>query len=626
MKKTILTIHPDRCISTIPKAFFGHFIEHMRDCVDPGLWAELLESRGFENPESEDCPGVSMPWKAVGENINYAIDSEWVYAPHFSQRMVCSACEADEGIEQSGLHLFAQESYEGSVWAYSETQMRLRVRLQNHLRKTIYESYFDMEPHTWNHFTYTFEIEETDDNGIIQFLLDTPGVMWLDQMSLKPQHTVDGIWPQVFEQIRQLSPSILRYPGGCVADCYFWQDGIGPRDQRPSWKNLHWGGVEQNHFGTDEYIALCRKLGCQPLICVNFGSSTPEDAANWVEYCNGSQDTVYGRMRAENGHPEPYQVQYWEIGNETFGTWEIGHCTEEEYVARYQAFAAAMKKKDSSIRLLVCGGDGGSLDQTWNKKVLPAVRGMADVLSLHVYAPMSESKPYDDDILYLAAAAASEKTEKMLRAVCFTMEKTGVRLPLGITEWNCNYGAESVGDREQTLEGAIVNAGFLHTFLRHGNSIEMCNFSDIVNGWPGGLLRSSHGYAFGTATYHLLKLYAQSHIKTVIKCEYESETYETRRVGNIEPMQGIPYIDILCCQNINGECLVFAINRHLTEQITLQIPGWNILNGQFLWSESILDKNTLVQQEKICAKKVVCKESEINLLPHSVYLLKVALK
>ena len=145
--------------------------------------------------------------------------------------------------------------------------------------------------------------------------------------------------------------------------------------------NEAWGGWTNKYFGTDEFLAFCRDTDTEPLICVNAGNGTPEEAAAWLEYCNGSVDTEFGALRARNGHPEPYGVKYWEIGNEIYGPWQHGHCTAEEFGHRYNRFADAMKAIDPDIILLACG----DCNPEWNRTMLAISASKMDMLTLHIY-------------------------------------------------------------------------------------------------------------------------------------------------------------------------------------------------------------------------------------------------
>lgn len=624
MVKTTLKISPEKVKGQISKYFFGHFLEYMHDCIDPGLWAQLLLSRGFENPEEEE-QGISSPWKHYGNDTTYSIDNEIVYTPRQSQCIQVNNSKW-EGVYQDDLRLVENEAYQGYIWAYCEQETEIKIVIKNKEDQIFAEKIFKLEAGSWKKYNYVFRNKDLCEDAQIFYLVHGPGKVWLDQTSLCPESAVKGNWPEVMDYIKNLKPGIMRFPGGCAADCYFWKEGVGSRDLRPGRCNEHWGGIEQNQFGTDEFIEFCREINCEPLICVNFGSATPEEAAEWVEYCNGSIDTKYGKLRAENGHSEPYGVKYWEIGNEVFGEWEIGHCNAEEYAKKYLKFAKAMREKDQSIVLLACAGDGGNTDQEWNQTVLEICGNMVDQLSLHLYAPLINSKEYEDESIYQAVTAFSEKAEKVFLNTFSTMEEKARQVPLAITEWNCNYGEEDGTNREQTLESAISNAGLLHLFLRNSDRISMTNVSDLINGWPGGIIRSRRGQAFGTVSYYLLQMYIQAQLKSVVDCSYNSECFHVEQLGNIMEMKDVSYLDIVCCKDVNDKMKVFAINRHRKEKINLAIPGWKITGGKKLWHENSLAMNTWEEQEKIIPQDVEDCGEEIELLPHAVYLLNIRKK
>jgi hypothetical protein len=383
--------------------------------------------------------------------------------------------------------------------------------------------------------------------------------------------------------------------------------------------NKHWGGIENNNFGTDEYVKLCRETGAEPLICVNFGSSTPQDAANWVEYCNGDDKTKYGKMRAENGHREPYGIKYWEIGNEAFGNWEIGHCSADEYIKKYLLFAKEMRKKDPGIFLLACGGDGGSLEQSWNETVLSRGKGYIDALSMHFYAPLVETLKVDDKQMYYAVVSAAEKFNRVIKLTCDSMEKTRLKVPIAVTEWNCNYGDMDNSDREQSLESAISNSCSINMFLRNINVLNMCIISDLINGWAGGIIRSNNGKALKTLSYELLKLYLEAEIEWILDSKYECDKFETFKTGNLEAMKNIQYVDILSCLNKCGELVVFAVNRSLNESYLLEMPNKKIKFFEYIWADDIHTKNIMDNEYNIERVRVAGSGDGISLLPHSIY-------
>jgi alpha-N-arabinofuranosidase len=181
--------------------------------------------------------------------------------------------------------------------------------------------------------------------------------------------------------LKQSRLPLLRWPGGNFVSAYHWEDGIGPSDARPTKPNYAWGGVETNLFGTDEFMDFCGAVGCEPMICVNAGSGTPEEAARWVQYCNGSVDSPMGQRRAAAGHSAPYNVRRWEIGNELWGRWQCGWTTATGYVDRYQRFRKAMLAADPTIRLYACGApmmDGSQWNHTLIRGAAPLLTAITD--------------------------------------------------------------------------------------------------------------------------------------------------------------------------------------------------------------------------------------------------------
>jgi len=170
-----------------------------------------------------------------------------------------------------------------------------------------------------------------------------------------PRSDVHGFRTDVLEAVRPLRVPHLRWPGGNFVSGYHWQDGVGRVDQRPRRTDLAWYAEESNRFGTDEFIAYCREIGTEPFICVNMGSGTMDEAQAWVEYCNGSGNTSWASLRRRHGHPEPYRVRYWGLGNEMYGSWQIGNLNAHDYVKKARGFAVVMKRTVRERRLEIGG-------------------------------------------------------------------------------------------------------------------------------------------------------------------------------------------------------------------------------------------------------------------------------
>ncbi len=227
--------------------------------------------------------------------------------------------------------------------------------------------------------------EDTPPDALYEAALTSaaPAHVVIDRLLLYPDDAIDGADPDIIRMLREAHLPLLRWPGGNFVSGYHWRDGVGPVDARPTLPNPAWEGLEFNLFGTDEFIVFCRAVGCEPMICVNAGNGTPEEVAAWVEYCNGSADTPMGRLRAENGHPEPYDVRIWEIGNEIYGHWQVGWTTPEGNVDRYRRFREAMLTADPTLRILGCGY-GNEPDSEWNHRLIEDTGDTLQTITDHI--------------------------------------------------------------------------------------------------------------------------------------------------------------------------------------------------------------------------------------------------
>ena len=281
-----------------------------------------------------------------------------------------------------------------------------------------------------------------------------------------------------------------------------------------------------------------------------------------------------------------------------------------------------MKKRDESIFLLACGGDGGSLDQSWNEVVLKEGKGYIDALALHFYAPLIEDQELDDEQIYYATVSASEKFDKVIKDTCKTMDKIGYKIPIAITEWNCNYGEKNKSEREQSLEAVIANSCIINTFLNNINDLNICNISDLINGWAGGIIRSNDGVAYETGTYKLIKLYVDANIEYVIESNYNCDVFKVKETGNIEDMSNIPYLNMVCCLDKLGKCIIFAANRSISDSFTLDLES-EIESYEYIWADNIHTRNTLEYKNNIDCVRVNSNINRLVLLPHSVYKIKI---
>ena len=251
------------------------------------------------------------------------------------------------------------------------------------------------------------------------------------------QHAdAQGCRTDVLDALRQLNMTTMRYPGGNFASGYHWQDGIGPSKTRPTVRELAWNSIEPNHFGTDEYIALCRKMGWTPMLSVNLGTGTPEEARNWVEYCNMPHGTHY----ADKRDGAPFDVMLWCLGNEMDGPWQLGHVPAQQYAIRAQQAGKMMKDVDPSIELVACGTSSLGLPtyMEWDRVVLEHLGDLADYISLHRYVTNRD----ENTAAFLAVGNSIDQQIEEMNAVCRFVQarlRSKKRPFLCFDDWNVWY-------------------------------------------------------------------------------------------------------------------------------------------------------------------------------------------
>ena len=378
-----------------------------------------------------------------------------------------------------------------------------------------------------------------------------------------------GFRKDVLEAVRGLHPPIIRWPGGNFVSGYHWIDGIGPVEQRPRRMELAWHTEESNHFGTDEFIQYCRMVGTEPYICVNMGTGTMDEAQAWVEYCNGTGDTYWANRRRQNGHEEPYDVKYWGLGNEMYGSWQIGMLSAADYVKKAKEFAKVMKWTDPSIQLISSGQTGWT---DWDRIVIEGLAQYIDYHSVHLYTGSSD---------YYSNVLAPHQTERALSICQGVIDQ--VRYTQGIThpiyiaydEWNVWFRTMSEErptlEERYTLADSLAVATYLNSFIRHANIVKIANYAQLVNA-IAPILTNKEGLFLQTI-YHPLHLYVE-HMRDValnvhVDCDTLSLTSATEksswphRVADLGPF---PQLDVTATCDTAGQQLTLAVINRDREQ------------------------------------------------------------
>ena len=445
----------------------------------------------------------------------------------------------------------------------------------------------------------------------------------------------DGFRTDVMDALRRLDMTAMRYPGGNFASGYHWLDGVGPPGQRPVVRDLAWQSLEPNRFGTDEFIKLCRKMGWTPMLTANLGTGTPEEARNWVEYCNCPSGTRYADMRAANGRPEPYAVKLWCLGNEMDGSWQLGHVPAEQYAIRAQQAAKMMKDVDGSIELVVCGSCGVGMEtyMDWDRQVLEYVGDLAEYVSLHRYV----GNRADDTPDYLAITHSIDRQIEEMDAACRFVQAKARRSARGnekraylcFDEWNVwykNQQTDGAGkfaphllEEIYNLEDALVVAGFLNSFIRHADVVRIANLAQIANVIAPILTRGDE--LLLQSTFYPIEMFSSRREGISLKPVVTGPVYEGRTNGRVHVVGASA---ILAAEQLH----LFAVNRSLNEPAVVRVEladrdiaslrSAELLTGPDPKAANSFEQPHLIQSQRFEEARIAAGRAELELPPLSV--------
>jgi len=529
--------------SPIQPFVFGQFIEHMGRCIYGGIWAEMLEDRKFYFPITprynpygdaidDAYPVVSAsPWQIVGGPNGVLMTSADPFVGGHTPLV-----REGSGIRQRDLGLVAGKAYVGYFWAKSVSS---EIAVGFGVGDDIEVATFEVDGDGYGKYEYKFIAREDSSEGVLEISVDE-GEALIGTVSLMPADNVRGMRKDTLDLLKELNAPIYRWPGGNFVSGYEWRDGIGDRDRRPPRRNPAWTGVEHNDFGTDEFIDFCREIGTEPAIAVNTGFGDPYSAAEWVAYCNGKSDTHPGGLRASNGNPEPYGVEYWCVGNEMFGTWQLGYMQLHHYTEKHNRTARAMWERDPSITLVGVGAIGGinkehdpvaaAANRGWSRGMLEDCSDHMTWISEHFY---SGRVPWTDEgelPLVEHVQLLKNNIGKIVsqhRELQASLENLGGRtIPIAMDEWNYWHREYEYGELGcvYDLGDALGVAMGLHEYFRQSDIIVMANYAQTVN--VIGCIKTSKTAAEFATTGLVLKMYREVFGEIPLSLEGGLEPYD----------------------------------------------------------------------------------------------------
>lgn len=424
------------------------------------------------------------------------------------------------------------------------------------------------------------------------------GGIWVGENSSIPN--INGYRIDVLEALKELKIPVLRWPGGCFADEYHWMDGIGPKENRPKMVNTNWGGtIEDNSFGTHEFLNFCELLGTEPYISANVGSGTVEEMAKWVEYMTSDGESPMANLRRENGRDKPWKVKYFGVGNES---WGCGGEMRPEYYAdlyrRYQTYA----RNYGDNRLYKVASGASDYDYNWTEVLMKNAARHMQGLSLHYYTVKgwSGSKGsainFDKDDFYWTMGKAIE-IEPVLKKHIDIMDKydPNKRVDLLLDEWG-TWWDEEPGTisghlyQQNALRDAFVASLSFDIFHKYTERLKMANIAQMVNVLQAMILTNDKGGMVLTPTYHVFKMYKVHQDATYLPLELESPTMTVRND------QTLPLLSGTASRNKDGVMHISLSNVDADKEheVTVNLSGASIksVTGEMLTSTNLNDHNT----------------------------------
>lgn len=446
----------------------------------------------------------------------------------------------------------------------------------------------------------------------------------------------NGMKKDVLEEIKKLKPATIRWPGGNFSSWYHWKDGIGEKKERK--RKLSYADdiirEESNLFGTDEYIRFCKNVSTQPYISVNAGNGTPQEAAEWVEYCNYSGNTYYANLRKKYGNKNPFNVKFWEIGNEIYGDWQVGTKNSHQYAQTLIEFSKAMKRVDPSIKIIAVGM--GKHDPDWDRVILDYAWDYIDGISVHIY--IGRNSYFDSFGQIFTIADHLRKMEDDIIKIS-EQKKSKKKISLALSEWGVWYrkGHKDELDEIYNLKDALVFAGCMNMLLKFCRTLEFSHQSMLVNCL--GLIRTKKDEIIRQTISYPFEIFTNLTGDTVFAPQVWCESFSCKDYryfpwptfdvkdnfqideSNVPDIHNLPYLDVSATYDSEkGSLCIITINRHPEKSIETSIELSNFeaedkisvseVNGPDVYSinDSGNSSVKMVQyQERIDGKNLIWK-------------------
>lgn len=564
---------------------YGQFIEHLGRCIYGGIWAEMLEDRKFYYPVDGKQSGWSMhagrdvsweghgipyeiltasPWQPLGPASAVSMNTDEPFVGDHDPVISLDGTNEMRGIYHPRLALESGRSYTGHaiIKANGDIQ-RVEVALQwgdaaNEQAVAVFEALGE----GFNKHPFSLDAGGDSNEGRLVIRGSGQGEVHIGAVSLMPEDNVDGFRKDVLELLRVLDAPIYRWPGGNFVSGYDWRDGIGDPDRRPPRKNPAWTGIEHNDVGIHEFMRFCELIETEPFVALNTGLGDVESAAAQVAYITAAPDTVEGAKRAANGRIEPWDAEWWAVGNEMYGEWQLGHMPLEEYVEKHNAVVNAVRAVSPRAQCVGVGAVG-----TWSETMLTHCAEHMELISEHLYW-----QHRDDVTEHVKVAVRSvnrvAETHRRYRESIPGLKEKDIRIALD--EWNFWYGPYLYGELgvRYFMRDALGCAAALHAMFRNSDLYFMANYAQTVN--VIGAIKTTGTDAWMETTGQVLTLYRRHFGAIPVTVEQNIEGVDVAAAWTDDRKKLA-----LSAVNTTGEKLMLALDM---AGLTLPdiVKGWTI--------------------------------------------------
>jgi alpha-N-arabinofuranosidase len=633
-----ISFNVDETIGELSPHMFGANLEHIGEAIyKNGIWAEVIENRKFCGADKFTWDtgvkhdhldfGIVQPWRGFNPSAQHVMyahsNSEYIVkgdeqinrfgsGKQSQQITIREKSEENRGIKQLLNVNFVNEEHQFSIMLKGNGQT---VYIQ------IGELSFELKSlTTWYEFKKNIKFTDSQTKKTLSISINCDE-LFIANCSLMPKNTNFGFRQDITKLIKEWVPSYL--------SGYKWINGVGDRNYRLPFYDFAWYQWENNDVGTDEFMQWCELIGSEPMITVNTGNGTPQEAADWIEYLTGSTATKYGKLRSKNGRSKPYELKTIFIGNEMFGGWQIGHTDAKTYALKYDQFVKAIKKVNKNLRFIAVGACADHFGH-WNEIVLNNIKERIDELSIHYYSIRTEKDKTHPHYTsrYIPTVAASTEVELMLDMTIKEVKKnTKKHITLAFDEWNTYVEAEHPNYIENyNIADALYAGSLLNACINRGDMITNTGIYHLIN--VMGNYRIDGQKIWKTPTTLVLELFTKYHKGKILKTSTNSPTFASPGMGKQPEYKKNNLLDASATFNQNQVCLTI-VNKSEMESLKISIPiHTKIIETYLVDGDSPTDMNDIKNLEKVYIKKnklEYCTEF-INLPPHSFNLILLEIK